>query len=91
MQESYGHPGQPRLVQHSIKGLFGGIASTEEETVEIISLEIEKIKGVLSVAENVIPAAKRDMLNFALRDKETTLLKMKEQREAKAAAAEAEK
>ena len=67
------------------------MGSSDEETLEIISLEIEKIKGVLAVAENAIPAAKRDMLNFALKDKEAMLRKMKEDQEAKHAAAEAEK
>ena len=67
------------------------MGSNDEETLEIISLEIEKIKGVLAVAENAIPAAKRDMLNFALKDKESLLKRMKNDQEAKHAAAQAEK
>lgn len=47
----------------------------------IITLEIEKIKGILTMAEGAIPAAKRDMLAFALKDKEMQLKMIKEHQE----------
>ena len=46
---------------------------SETETIDILSLEIEKIRGILAMSESTIPTAKKDMLNFALRDKEAQL------------------
>jgi len=72
------------------KGLFGRNHS-EEESMDIISLEIEKIKGILTMAESSIPASKRDMLNFALKDKEMQLRSLRELQEARKAAELAKK
>ena len=59
------------------KGLFGRKA-TEEEAIDMLNLEVEKIKGILSMAQGSIPASKRDMLSIALKDKELQLQMLKE-------------
>ena len=64
------------------KGLFGRKA-TEEEAIDMLTLEIEKIKGILAMAEGSIPASKKDMLSFALKDKELQLRILKESQQAK--------
>ena len=43
---------------------------TEEQTIDVISLEVDKIKSILQMAEATLPAAKKDMLVNTLRDKE---------------------
>ncbi len=60
---------------------------SEDETIDIITLEVEKIKGILTMAEGAIPAAKRDMLAFALKDKEMQLKMIKEHAEIRKEAA----
>jgi hypothetical protein len=67
--------------------LFGSRTISEEETIDIITLEIEKIKGILTMAEGSIPAAKIDMLAFALKDKEAQLKMIKEHAEMRKEAA----
>ena len=59
------------------KGLFGRKA-TEEEAIDMLNLEVEKIKGILSMAQGSIPASKKDMLTIALKDKELQLQMLKE-------------
>lgn len=54
-----------------------------EESIELLTLEIEKIKGILTMAQGSIPASKKDMLNFALKDKELQLRLISESHEAK--------
>ena len=38
--------------------------------MEIISVEIEKIRGILQMSEGSMPQAKKDMLGIALKEKE---------------------
>ena len=58
-----------------------GRQQSETETIDILTLEIEKIRGILAMSESTIPTAKKDMLNFALRDKETQLREVKARQE----------
>ena len=61
------------------RGLFGGNKHvTDEETIDIISLEVEKIRGIMKMAAGAMPTAKRDMLGIALKEKEIQLLMLRE-------------
>ena len=51
--------------------------------MQILQLEIDKIKGILQMAEGSIPNSKRDMLTLALKDKEISLKLLKESQEMK--------
>ena len=46
---------------------------TEEQTIDIITLEVDKIRSILQMTEASLPTAKRDMLAFALKEKELQL------------------
>lgn len=65
------------------RGLFGGQKYTEEETIEIITIEIEKIRSIMQISEGAMPQAKRDMLGIALKEKEIQLALLKEKQAAK--------
>lgn len=65
-----------------IMGLFGR-SSSDHEAVDILQLEIEKIKGILQMAEGSIPNSKKEMLSLALKDKEMSLKLLKESQEMK--------
>jgi len=82
-------PGDHRYLSLS-KGLFGRHHSMEEQ-MELMTLEIEKIKGILSMSKGSIPASKKDMLLIALKDKEQQLRLIKESQEAKLEAEKAQK
>lgn len=71
MEQHHVPPGDHRYLSLS-KGLFGRHHSMDE-SIEMLTLEIEKIKGILAMAQSSIPASKKDMLNFALKDKELQL------------------
>ena len=64
------------------RGLFGGNKHvTDEETIDIISLEVEKIRGIMTMSEGAMPTAKRDMLGIALKEKEIQLVMLREKQE----------
>ena len=76
---------QPTITYNSLSkyGRVGlGRQQSETETVDILSLEIEKIRGILAMSEGSIPTAKKDMLNFALRDKEAQLREVRARQDA---------
>ena len=60
---------EARLAQLG-RGLSSGQKHSEEETMEIISVEIEKIRGIMQMSEGSMPQAKKDMLGIALKEKE---------------------
>jgi len=74
--EHFMSPSEQRVINLQ-KSIFGRKA-TEEEACDILQLEIEKIKGILQMAGASIPASKKDMLNFALKDKENQLRLLRE-------------
>jgi len=43
---------------------------TDDQNIDVISLEVDKIRSILQMTEASLPAAKKDMLAFALKDKE---------------------
>ena len=73
------------------RGLFGGQKHSDEETIDIISIEIEKIRGIMTMSEGAMPQAKRDMLGIALKEKEIQLKMLREKHEAKKEAERAKK